>query len=281
MAGRISNSFALVKASGRVLMADKELLIFPLISGATSLFVAATFIAPAIFLGWFEAMFGEGSQALGYAFMFLFYLAQYTVVFFFNTALVGAALIRLEGGDPTISDGLKIAFDRIGVIVEYAALAATVGMVLRLLSERAGFVGRIVVGLIGMAWTLATFMVVPVLVTRNVGPLDAVKESAALFKRTWGEQVVGNAGMGIAFFLAFMSLVASGVLALVLAAPLGGVAVGIVLVACVGGGILLVLSASALNGIYAAALYRFATTGEAGYGFDSGILGRAFVPRKR
>ena len=74
-----------------------------------------------------------------------------------------------------------------------------------------------------------------------------MKESAALFKRTWGEQVVGNAGMGIAFFLAFMSLVASGVLALVLAAP----------------------------------LYRLATTGEAGYDFDSGILGRAFVPRKR
>ena len=261
-------------------MADKELLVFPLVSGVASILVTATFFVPGFMLGWFESLAETGVGALAYAFLFLFYLAQYTVIFFFNTALVGAALIRLEGGDPTVADGLKIAFDRIGVIVEYAALAATVGMVLRFLSERAGFIGRIVVGLIGMAWTLATFMVVPILVSRNVGPLDAVKESAGLFKRTWGEQVVGNAGMGIAVFLAFFSLLLFAVPAFLVVSALGPVAMGAVAVLFVGGLVLLVLSASALNGIYAAALFRFATTGEAGYGFDSGLLARAFVPKK-
>ena len=281
MAGKISNSFALVKASGRVLMADKELLVFPLISGVTSLLVAATFFVPTFMLGWFESMAEGGSRGLGYALMFLFYLAQYTVIFFFNTALVGAALIRLEGGDPTVKDGLRIAFDRLGVIVEYAALAATVGMILRFLSERAGFIGRIVIGLVGMAWTLATFMVVPVLVTRNVGPLDAVKESAGLFRRTWGEQVVGGAGMGLVTFLAFCSLALFAFPALVLAAPLGPAALIVVGALFASGAIFLALAASALNGIYAAALYRYATTGEAGYGFDTRLLAQAFVQKRR
>ena len=280
MAGRISNSFALVKSSGRVLMADKELLVFPLISGITSLLVAATFFVPSFLFGWLEAFSEGNATALGYILAFLFYLAQYTVIFFFNTALVGAALIRLEGGDPTVADGLKVAFDRVGVIVEYAALAATVGMVLRFLSERAGFIGRIVIGLIGLAWNLATFMVVPVLVTKNVGPLDAVKESATLFRRTWGEQVVGNAGMGLVFLLAFLSFLLFTVGAFVLATALGTPAVVLVGVAFVGGIVLLALASSALSGIYAAALYRFATTGEAGYGFDSRLLAEAFVPRR-
>ncbi len=276
MVARISNSFGLVKASGRVLMADKELLVFPLISGLAGLVVTATFFVPAYFFGWLEAI-SQGSKILAYTFGFLFYLAQYTVVFFFNTALVGAALIRLEGGDPTVSDGLRVAFDRIGVIVEYAALASTVGMVLRFISDRAGFLGRIVIGLVGMAWNLATFMVVPVLVTKDIGPVEAVKESAALFKRTWGEQVVGSAGMGLVFFLMFVSLMLFAVPAFVLAGALGPFALGIVGVTFISGFVLLLLSASALNGIYAAALFRFATTGEAGYGFDSGLLRNAFV----
>src|SRR5690606_12092796 len=136
-----------------------------------------------------------------YLFGFLFYLCQYFVIFFFNTALVGAAMIRLEGGDPTVSDGLRIARERMGAILGYAAIAATVGLVLRALEERAGFLGRIVIGLIGLAWTLATFLVVPVLVSQNVGPVEALKESVRLLKRSWGENLAGNVGIGLAFGL--------------------------------------------------------------------------------
>ena len=281
MAGRISNSFALAKASGRVLMADKELLVFPLVSGITSILVAATFFVPGFLFGWLEAIAEGGPLGLAYVLGFLFYLAQYTVIFFFNTARVGAALIRLEGGDPTVKDGLRIAFDRFGVIVEYAALAATVGMVLRFISERAGFIGRLVIGLVGMTWTLATFMVVPVLVSKDVGPLDAVKESAGLLKRTWGEQVVGSMGMGLVTMLAFFSLLLFTVPAFLLAAPLGPLAVAGVAAVFVSGLVFLALAASALNGIYAAAVYRYATTGEAGYGFDSRLLADAFVQKRR
>ena len=179
MAGRFSNSFALVKASANVLKLDKELMVFPLMSGIATVLVAASFIAPIFMIGpeiFVETESGAASYA-AYAFGFAFYLVQYFVIFFFNTALVGAAMIRLRGGDPTVADGFRIAFSKIGPILGYAAIAATVGLILRALEERLGFIGKIMVGLIGAAWTVASFLVVPVLVVEDVGPVDAVKRS--------------------------------------------------------------------------------------------------------
>jgi hypothetical protein len=214
--------------------------------------------------------------AMGVA--FLFYVVQYAVIFFFNAALVGAALIRLDGGDPTVSDGLAIASKRMGSILGYAVIAATVGMVLRMLSERAGILGRIAISLVGMAWTLATYLTVPVLVTKDIGPIDAVKESAMVFKRTWGEQVVGNFGMGWAIFLIMLAWTALSGLVLWLVAPMGGGAVLPAIGITVFGYILLGLFASALGGIYRAALYRYAMTGEVD-AFDPSIMGNAFRPK--
>jgi hypothetical protein len=109
-----------------------------------------------------------------YAFVLLFYVVQYFVIFFCNTALVGAAMIRLRGGDPTVGDGFRIAVSRIQPILGYALIAATVGMVLRAISERSGLLGRLVIASVGLAWNLATYLVVPVLVVEDVGPIEAV-----------------------------------------------------------------------------------------------------------
>jgi len=278
MAGRISNSFALVKASARVLQLDKELMVFPLMSGIATLLVIASFITP-IFLIGPELFNSENPSYLAYVLGFLFYLVQYTVIFFFNAALVGAALIRLDGGDPTVSDGLAIASKRMGSIIGYAAIAATVGMILRAISERSGLVGKIVAGLMGMAWTLTTYLTVPILVTKDIGPIDAVKESAKIFKRTWGEQVIGNFGMGAAVML--IGLAWTGV-SVALIVAMGSLGMGLSILAAVGimvlGYVVLALWASALNGIYTAALYRYAMTGETGV-FDAQIMGNAFRPK--
>jgi hypothetical protein len=280
MAGRFSNSFALVKASARVLQLDKELMVFPLMSGIATILVTASFIAPIFWVGG-PQIFAEGENAsyAAYAFGFLFYLVQYSVIFFFNAALVGAALIRLDGGDPTVSDGLAIASKRMGSILGYAAIAATVGMLLRFIAERAGWLGRIAAGLMGMAWTLTTYLTVPILVTKDIGPIDAVKESAMIFRRTWGEQVIGNFGMGWA-----VGLIAVGWTGLNVAVIVGlaSVGMGATILAAVGimvlGYVMLALLASALNGIYTAALYRYAMTGETGF-FDPSIMGNAFRPK--
>ena len=85
---------------------------------------------------------------------------------------------------------MRIATSKMGTIAGYALIAATVGMILRAIQERVGFIGRIIVGLLGVGWTVATYLVVPVLVTRDVGPIDAVKESAGWLKKTWGENVI-------------------------------------------------------------------------------------------
>jgi hypothetical protein len=278
---KLSNSWSMMKASAAVLRMDPELLIFPLLSGVAVVLISATFLVPLAVLGGGLESLEEGVGYMGYVFGFLYYLVLYTIVFFFNTALMGAAMIRLEGGDPTVKDGLEIAFNKLGTILEYAAIAATVGMILRALEERAGFIGRIVIGLIGIAWNLATYLAVPVLVTKDVSAFDAVKESASLFKKTWGEQVVGNAGIGLATFMILLLMTLVAVPVIMGAAALNPALALAVGVSLVGGYLCLILVSSALNGIYCTALYRYATTGDPGQHFNPEMMRQAFRPRKR
>lgn len=275
MAGSIGNSVALMKASVNVLKLDKELMVFPVLSGVACLLVMASFAAPIVFSG-AGGVFTDGNASyLAMTVMFLFYVVQYTIIFFFNSALVGAALIRLDGGDPTVSDGLAIASKRMGSIIGYAVIAATVGMILRMISERGGIFAKIAAAVAGMAWTLATYLAVPVLVTKDVGPVDAIKESAAIFKRTWGEQVTGNFGLSWAMALVFMAWTAASFAVGWVAAAVMPMAIVPVIGITIVGYIGIALVGSALGGIYTAALYRYAMTGETG-SFDASIMGNAF-----
>lgn len=276
MAGGISNSVALLKASANVLKLDKELMVFPVMSGIASILVVASFAAPIVMTGAGDVFANTDSSYLAMSVLFLFYVVQYSVIFFFNSALVGAALIRLDGGDPTVSDGLAIASKRMGAILGYAVIAATVGMVLRMISERGGLFAKIAAFIGGVAWTMATYLAVPVLVTKNLGPIDAIKESAQVFRRTWGEQISGNFGLSWAMFLAFIAwLGVSFALGWVAVTVFSPTAVIPVIVVSVLGMIFLSLMGSALKGIYTAALYRYAMTGDTG-AFDARFLGGAF-----
>ncbi|PIV33612.1 MAG: hypothetical protein COS34_06810 [Lysobacterales bacterium CG02_land_8_20_14_3_00_62_12] len=196
--------------------------------------------------------------------------------------MVGAAMIRLEGGDPTVADGLRIARSKFGVILGYAAIAATVGMILRAIEERSGLIGKWITGLIGAAWTVVSFLTVPVLVMRDVGPLDAVKESALLLKQTWGENVIGQGGVGLLFGLLQFVLVfafgAFGVLAFVNQQVWLGGGIFAIGVGCM---IALALVQSALSGIYSAVLYRHAAGLQPAAGFDPGLLAHAFAVKAR
>ena len=254
---RIARSWRLVKASAQVLREDKELLVFPMVSSLALVAVLVSFAIPVVGLGLLEGARGGGVSAPLAVVAFLFYATQYFVIFYFNAALVGAAMIRLDGGDPTVGDGLRVANSRLGAIAGYALIAATVGMVLRAIQERVGIVGKIVVGLIGMGWTIATAMVVPVLVARDVGPVEAIKESAGLLKKTWGENVVGHGGIGIAFGFIFLAVLALGAVLVVGAAMTKSLAAIVIAVVVVVLAILLTgLVQAALAGIYSAALYR-------------------------
>jgi hypothetical protein len=280
-----SASWQLVKASWAVLSSDKELLWFPIISGITMLLLCIVMLFPMIGAAIAMSVVDTSentNQILGYVGLFIFYLVSYTVSIYFNVALVGAAMIRLDGGDPTLRDGIRTANERMGKIVGYALISATVGLVLRFIRDQNNFIANIVSSFIGMAWNLATFFVIPILVVKDLGPIDAVKESAGLLKRTWGEQITGNFSLGGIFFLVYFLLIVVGVVLIGFAASMENT--GLV-ISAVGLTILLFIAASiiqgALNGIFQAALYRFAETGTAPDNFDIDMIRGAFKEKKK
>jgi hypothetical protein len=279
MPGRFSRSFELAKASWSVVRADKELMLLPVMSVLALMVVVGSFVVPVAVLGGLAGGAVEGEPGpVAWVVGFVFYVIAYFVGIFFNTALVGAAMIRMDGGNPTVGDGLRIAWARIGRIFGYACIAATVGLLLRAIEERVGWVGRLIVKLIGVGWTLASFLVVPVLVTRDVGPVEAVKESAGLLRQTWGENIIGNVGLGLAFLVLYVVLVLTFVGGLLLAAQANVPALAAIVVLV---GVVAVLVVAALQatmqGVYAAALYRYATQpGSTVPGFSPEVMQAAF-----
>ena len=277
--GRFARSWALVKLCWRVLQQDKELVVFPIVSTIGVLIVTASFVIPGFFTGFWQDVSDNGVGVSFWVLVVLFYLVEYLVIVFFNAALVSAAVIRLGGGDPTLADGLRGAWSHIGAILGYAAIAATVGLVLQMLRERAGFAGAIIAALGGMAWTIITFLVVPVLVVEGVGPITAIKRSAALLKKTWGEQIIGSAGIGLVFGLLSLAVAVIGIGLGVLVMSAGIVALGVAVIAVAVIAIIVIsLLGATLRGIYSAALYEYAVGGETG-AFDRETLAGAFQPK--
>src|SRR2546427_652352 len=149
----------------------------------------------------------------------LVYSFPFFVSIYFTAAVMGAAMLRLNGGDPTISDGLRVARENWKRIAGWALVSATVGLILRALAERFGFIGRIVAGFAGAAWGIVTYLVVPVLIFEKIGPWAAVKRSGSLLRKTWGEAAGGYITLGAIFVL----LALPGIAFFVIGALVGGV----------------------------------------------------------
>jgi hypothetical protein len=257
MFATIGQTFNLMKMSWRVLMKDRELIWFPIMAGIVLLAIIGVAAAIGASMGTFERLESEGANAeqantgdvlLG----IILYAVATFVVIFFNSALIAAAMERLRGGDPSVSSGFRAALAHIHSIAGWALIAATIGLILQLLRSRTDNVlGRIAIALVGGAWAYMTFFVVPFLVTEGIGPVEAIKRSGALFRRTWGQQAVSGFGFGIVYFgaalvallpsiLLFAVMPALGIL---VAVPLFAIAIGTVM---------------ALEGIFKAALFEFA-----------------------
>jgi membrane-anchored glycerophosphoryl diester phosphodiesterase (GDPDase) len=266
-------SFELVKASWRILMEDKKLLAFPLISGIVTLLVIATFI-PLVFFS--NGLFSFSTNTLGgIVCLFVFYLISYFVVIFFNVGLISCVHARLNGKEMSVKEGLAAAAGHLSSIIVWAVIAATVGLILHMIEDRAGFLGEIAAAVVGGVWSLVTLFVVPVLAFEDKGVVDAMKESVTLFKKTWGESVVGTlsislifAAIGFVGLLLVLGTLFIGNETLFLAA----LVLFIVLVA-----VLAILS-SAMQGIFTVALYTYAKTGSAPGVFPPGVVESAFAP---
>jgi len=275
--GKIGRGWQLAKMSLRIIRKDKEILVFPVLSGLITLLILGSFFAGTFFTVGLSGLEDSSSSWAFYAFFIVFYFVAFFVSIFFNAAIIGCATIRMNGGDPTIRDGVRIAGQNVGRILMWALFTATVGLIIRAIQERVGFIGKLIMGAIGVAWTIVTYFVVPVLIYEHVGPWAAVKRSASILKGTWGEALVGNLGLGVIFFLAMLP----GVIVLLLGIyglVAWGIAAGIVILALAIVYILVIgIVASAAEAVLVAALYRFATTGQVSEEFQGFAFEKPFV----
>lgn len=264
--GRIGRSIQLVQQSYRILMQDKELMVLPLISGV---FIVAAVLAIGFGSGITSDQINREDPRTTIA-GFLVYVVTYGIGIFFQAAVIAGATERMRGGDPTVGSALRAAAKRIGPILMWSLFAATFGMLLRMIQDRVGFVGKIITGLIGAGWSLATFFIVPVLVLEERPLRESFSQSTAVFRKTWGETIAGGASVGIAAIAAWVTLVA-------FVGLLAWVGAGVIALAAFAvGALLLVAFFSSLQGIYVATLYRYATEGQAPSGFDTNLLADAF-----
>ena len=275
--GRISNTIALAKVSWRVLRKDRELLLIPVLSFLASIAVLALIWLPTLSTIDTSALAGESEDPGAVLLLvgIITAMALSIISVFFNGALVAGAHERLSGGDPTVRSAVGRAFSRLPGLLPWAILTGTVGLILQAARERAGWLGRFVVNMVGMAWKTATFLVVPAIVIDDHGAISGLKASAALLKRTWGENIAARVGFGLLGFVAIIPAV----LVVVATGALGGAALVLGILVAIPYLALVVVVLTALNAVFQTALYLYATTGSVPTGFDDSNLQASFSIR--
>ncbi|XWX03753.1 DUF6159 family protein [Aggregatilineales bacterium SYSU G02658] len=282
----IGRSWQLFKYSWAFLRRNKSFIAFPLISSVAMLLACVVLLVPARILAGVFATNSRGElndtsvQIIIYGFLFVYYVVVYTIGVFFNVGLAGAILKELDGEEASVGDGLRIARSRFGLIVQYAVFSATVGLILQFIREKAGWLGGLIGSLGGMAWNLATFFVVPLLVVENKSMLDVVKDSASLLRRTFGEQVVGGFGIGAVITLMGLALMAA-FLALAMLFSGSWQALIVLGLAALMAFVLLGLVSAALSSVYRVMVFRYAQTGVVPDDMDVALLQGAFKEKKK
>lgn len=286
---RIRRSFDLARSSWNVLRTDKKLVLFPVISAAAAIAVIIAFIAPLVGLqlsGVIELApqdaNGQARPAIWlYPLTFVFYFCLYFVIIFCNSALISCALMRFNGQEPTLGDGFRAAGARLPQIAAWSLVSATVGMILNAIENAHERAGQIISAILGTAWTILTYFVVPVLVVEKVGPFAAIGRSVSLLKKTWGEALAGGIGLGLFNLLimlpGFLLIIGGGAAG----AALNSVALGVG-IAVLGLVWLMVAAAvsSAMSTVFLTALYQYAAFDKVPEGFNRETIEHAFEPKK-
>jgi hypothetical protein len=276
---RIRHSWELFKTSWGVLRSDKTLAAIPAISAVFSLVALAVFGGLFYALGLDTGSGKEGSEAIdamGYVIAAIAYVAFAFVTVYFQSALVAGANERLEGGDATVGKAIGAASGKLHRILPWAMVTATVSFILSQL-ERQGWVGQLVANLLGMAWSVLTFLTIPIIMLEDVGPVAALKRSGTLFKQTWGENLVAQAGFGLFGFIAVLPAIAVAALGI---ATGNGVVIGLAVGVAIAWIAVVMVVLAALSGIYRTALYRYAVDDRAPQAFSGTDLSGAFAPKR-
>jgi len=280
---KTATTWALMKSSWHVLMGDKTLLLFPVISGIACFLVLLTFVVPLLGVEAAQAagVFRGGIEAVGLLVLFCYYLCNFFVIYYFNAALVDFVVGRLHGDAPTLGSSLRAAAQCLPQIAAWALISATLGVIVKFLEARVGWLGSIVLAVFGVAWTLVTYFAVPFIIVERKGALEAVGASKDLLAKTWGKQIVSGLGYGIIGFLLTLPALFVIVFAIAgLVISLGHFAAGWAMLAIIAVLYIVALGIvmSALQAIFGVVLFQYARTGKAPEGFAIDDLRGAIRP---
>jgi hypothetical protein len=263
MFDRMRRGWQLTMKAWAVIRAHPGLSKLPLTGGGLAVLAAIVFCIP----GFALLAVGNTGATVGGVILFVVgaYLAAFFVIYF-NVALAAAADQALRGEEPDIAAARAVAHNRLGVIAKWALVSALISVLLNTLRERGGALGGIGAALGGAIWSLVTFLVVPVLAFEGIGPIDAIKRSAHLFRERWGQQVTGNiviGGFSGVVVLLGVALVVVGAL-LAVSGSAAALAAGIVLLLI---GLVLAIAGAvfggATRGVFGVALYRYVSEQQA------------------
>lgn len=202
---RLSNGYKIAMNSFKVLKENKQLIIFPILSGISMILIMGSFATVLLArAGWNPDNLEEYNSVTYFLTLLLFYVVNYFIVVFFNMALVHCTRLYFRGEEVTIEKGLRFSLSRIGAIFSWALFAGTVGAILKIIQEESGWIGRIITGILGVVWSIATFFVVPVIAYENLGPIGAFKRSAGMMKQKWGESLGATFSFNLIYILAFI-----------------------------------------------------------------------------
>ncbi len=285
--GYFGRSWSMFKTSWTVLKQDRELLWLAVMNFLVSLaavLVAGLFV---LVVGILSSIGSSDDSWFGNPHVVVFFVAGLFVAVaiaianaFFHGAIVYGTFERLSGGDPTVKSAMAGARSKMRLLVLWGLTALCISWLINLIQhllERIRFVGWILGSLVEMAWNVLKFLVIPIVIVEGLGPFASLKRSRELLRSTWGDNLIGQLGLGLIGFL----LVIPGALFILLFVLTGFVPL-IVLGAVVGGIYILgvILFVSALNSVFQSVLYHYAVRGQVPSGFDSHDVSAAFAPRK-
>jgi hypothetical protein len=272
---RIRRGWGLTKKSWALLNEHRALIRFPLYGAVATTLLAIVFLGPGLYL------LDQDSLAGAIPLLVIGVYVLSVVGFYFSVALAACADMIFRGQtNVTVADGLEVARSRFSQICGWAAVSTAISVAMGALENQGGIGGQIAARLVGMAWSLITFLAVPVIAIEGTGPLETLKRSASMFRERWGQQITGNVAIGGAVFLLGVIpaaiLIVGGVLIWSSASFLGAllVVIGALVLA------IAMLISRALSGIFGVALYRYALDGEAVGGFTREELESAVKPKR-
>ncbi|MDD2565421.1 MAG: DUF6159 family protein [Candidatus Gracilibacteria bacterium] len=230
-------SFELIKIAFSYVRQEGELFVYALLSFISSFIILASFaITDFFYIEKLENISQDQKQLITYGVMFIFYLVFYFITFFFNTAIITSVKRKLNGEENKFGDGIRDSMANLGKILQWALVSATVALILRIIESKFkenSTVGKLIVKFLGGAWSILTFFAFPMMILQNKGPIDSVKESSLLFKKTWGEMAILNIGSGL-FYIILMIL--SAIICfgfVILVSPMVGIILFIVSIVCI------------------------------------------------